>query len=64
MASPPPSQAGQSELPFLISLAFELGGASRVTGGVLRGRAHGNVFNHADADEAIWLLRWERFKFL
>lgn len=29
---------------------FELGGASRVTGGVLRGRAYGNVFNHADAE--------------
>jgi hypothetical protein len=29
---------------------FELGGASRVTGGILRGRAYGNVFNHADAE--------------
>jgi hypothetical protein len=29
---------------------FELSGASRVTGGILRGRAYGNVFNHADAD--------------
>ena len=29
---------------------FELGGASRVTGGVLHGRAYGNVFNHADAE--------------
>lgn len=27
---------------------FELGGASRVTGGILRGRAYGNVYNHAD----------------
>jgi hypothetical protein len=26
---------------------FELGGASRVTGGIFRGRAYGNVFNHA-----------------
>jgi hypothetical protein len=25
-------------------------GASRATGGILRGRAYGNVFNHADAD--------------
>ena len=29
---------------------FELGGASRVTGGTLRGRAYGNVYNHADAE--------------
>ena len=32
---------------------FELGGASRVTGGILRGRAYGNVFNHADADADV-----------
>lgn len=29
---------------------FELAGASRVTGGIIRGRAYGNVFNHADAE--------------
>jgi hypothetical protein len=29
---------------------FELGGASRVSGGIFRGRAYGNVFNHADAE--------------
>ena len=29
---------------------FELGGASRVTGGILRGRAYGNIYNHADAE--------------
>ena len=29
---------------------FELAGASRVTGGILRGRAYGNVYNHADAE--------------
>ena len=29
---------------------FELGGASRVTGGIFRGQAYGNVFNHADAE--------------
>lgn len=29
---------------------FDLGGASRVSGGVFRGRAYGNVFNHADAE--------------
>ena len=33
---------------------FDLGGASRVTGGVLRGRAYGNVFNHADAAEMMF----------
>jgi hypothetical protein len=27
---------------------IESGGASRVTGGILRGRAYGNVYNHAD----------------
>jgi hypothetical protein len=29
---------------------IDLQGASRITGGVLRGRALGNVFNNADAD--------------
>ena len=29
---------------------FELSGASRVTGGILRGQGYGNVYNHADAD--------------
>ena len=29
---------------------FELGGASRVTGGIFHGRAYGNVYNHADAE--------------
>ena len=29
---------------------FDLGGASRVTGGIFRGRAYGNVYNHADAE--------------
>ena len=29
---------------------FELGGASRVTGGILHGRAYGNVYNHADGE--------------
>ena len=28
-------------------------GASRMTGGILRGRAHGNVFNHADGGDEI-----------
>ena len=48
MASPP-----WSELQCSMSPAFELGGASQVMGGVLCGRAHGNVFNHADADEMM-----------
>lgn len=30
--------------------AIDLQGASRVTGGILRGRAYGNVFNMADTD--------------
>ena len=32
---------------------FDLAGASRVTGGILRGRAYGNVYNHADAETMI-----------
>lgn len=32
------------------SPSIDLQGASRVTGGILRGRAQGNVFNNADAD--------------
>jgi hypothetical protein len=34
---------------------FELGGASRVTGGIFRGRAYGNVFNHADDEMMLGL---------
>lgn len=30
-----------------------LQGASRMTGGILRGRAYGNVFNHADGEDEI-----------
>jgi hypothetical protein len=40
MASPPPMDAN---------------GASRTTGGILRGRAHGNVFNHADDMDPIYV---------
>src|SRR5271168_1228951 len=29
---------------------FELAGASRVTCGILRGQAYGNVYNHSDAE--------------
>jgi hypothetical protein len=32
-----------------------LQGASRTTGGVLRGRALGNVFNHADGGDNIYV---------
>jgi hypothetical protein len=42
MASPPVSPPRNA-----------LQGASRTTGGVLRGRAYGNVFNRADGDEEI-----------
>ena len=34
---------------------FELGCASQVSGGVLRGWAYGNVFNHADAETTFGL---------
>ena len=33
-----------------MSLAVDLQGASRTTGGILCGRAQGNVFNNADAE--------------
>src|ERR1700676_3008792 len=33
--------------------SIDLQGASRVTGGILHGRAQGNVFNNADADIAL-----------
>ena len=33
-----------------VSPCFELDGASQVTGGILCGRAYGNVYNHADAE--------------
>ncbi|KAG6903664.1 hypothetical protein DXG01_015943, partial [Tephrocybe rancida] len=39
MASPPNSPG-------------QLQGASRMTGGVFRGHAHGNIFNHGDAEES------------
>ena len=31
----------------------ELQGASRISGGILRGRAHGNVFNFADVTDVL-----------
>jgi hypothetical protein len=40
MASPPP---------------IDSNGASRTTGGILRGRAQGNVFNHADGVDQIYV---------
>ncbi|KAG6912827.1 hypothetical protein DXG01_011734, partial [Tephrocybe rancida] len=36
-----------------LSPSCDLQGASRTTGGIFRGRAHGNVFNHADMDDFI-----------
>ena len=33
-----------------LSPTMDLQGASRITGGILRGRALGNVYNNADAD--------------
>ena len=35
------------------SSSIDLQGASHVTGGILRGRAQGNVFNNADADPIL-----------
>ena len=40
MASPPPIDAS---------------GASQTTGGILRGWAHGNVFNHADSPDPVFV---------
>ena len=52
MASPPTSPPC-SNIQSSTNPSLDLGGASRVTGGILRGRALGNVFNHADADELL-----------
>jgi hypothetical protein len=49
MHSPPTSPPRKTG----VNPQFDLAGASRVTGGVLRGRAQGNVFNFADADEVM-----------
>ena len=40
MASPPPINAS---------------GASQTTGGILHGQAHGNVFNHADGQDPVFV---------
>jgi hypothetical protein len=45
MRSPPVSPSRPQ-----VDGSIDLQGSSRVTGGILRGRAHGNVFNNADAD--------------
>ena len=45
MQSPPASPSQQHR-----NSMIDLQGASRVTGGILRGQAQGNVFNNADAD--------------
>ena len=34
-------------------LAMDANGASCTTGGILRGRAQGNVFNHADVADQV-----------
>lgn len=44
MASPPVSPPRHA-----------LQGASQMTGGVLRGRAYGNVFNHADGEDETYV---------
>jgi hypothetical protein len=49
MQSPPVTPSRKHEQPDS-SLAVDLQGASRTTGGILRGRAQGNVFNNADAE--------------
>lgn len=49
MQSPPVTPSRKHEQPDS-SLAVDLQGASRTTGGILRGCAQGNVFNNADAE--------------
>jgi hypothetical protein len=34
---------------------IDAGGSSRTTGGILRGRAQGNVFNHADGPDQVYV---------
>ena len=48
MASPTPPPISYSR--------DALQGASRMTGGILRGRALGNVFNHADGEDQVHLV--------
>jgi len=47
MASPPATPSASRDA---------LQGASRMTGGILRGRALGNVFNHADGEDEIQVV--------
>ena len=36
-------------------LSIDASGASKTTGGILCGRAHGNVFNHADGPDPVFV---------
>ena len=56
MRSPPVSPSPRQ--PNRHNSIIDLQGASHVTGGILRGRAQGNVFNNADAD----LMSGHRFE--
>ena len=40
-------------------LLADLQGASRMTGGILHGRAQGNVFNHADGEGESYAALWK-----
>jgi len=53
MQSPPVSPSRKHVQRSDTSPAVDLQGASRTTGGILRGRAQGNVFNNADAELAL-----------
>ncbi len=53
MESPPVSPPRLPGLRRSISPAIDMGGSSRTTGGLLHGRAYGNVYNHADSDELM-----------
>ena len=52
MESPPrPDTVHPAALTDATTPIFDLVGASRTYGGMIRGRALGNVFNHADAED-------------
>ena len=53
MESPPVSLPHLPGLRHSISPAVDMSGLSQITGGLLCGRAYGNVYNHADSDELM-----------
>ena len=53
MESPPVSPPHLPGLRHSISPAVDMGGSSRMTGGLLHGQAYRNVYNHVDSDKLM-----------